>query len=160
MKTLIVSNLSVFTLPLIIFFRILNFKILFISIEKYFISKTSSENRVKLFQNIPVLGRCKNLNSNYKEYIKTKNKYDLKILKFLFKNNNISVIHFKYYIPNVGLEPTTTRLRAVRSTTELYRLSGAPRLQTYSVDQSNYFDTGRGARTLDRTIPFAVRSTY
>ena len=40
MKTLIVSNLSVFTLPLIIFFRILNFKILFISIEKYFISKT------------------------------------------------------------------------------------------------------------------------
>jgi len=37
MKTLIVSNLSVFTLPLIIFFRILNFKILFISIEKYFI---------------------------------------------------------------------------------------------------------------------------
>ena len=40
MKTLIVSNLSVFTLPLIIFFRILNFKILFISIEKYFRSKT------------------------------------------------------------------------------------------------------------------------
>ena len=40
MKTLIVNNLSVFTFPLIIFFRILNFKILFVSIEKYFRSKT------------------------------------------------------------------------------------------------------------------------
>ena len=40
MKTLIVNNLSVFTFPLIIFFRILNFKVLFISIDKYFRSKT------------------------------------------------------------------------------------------------------------------------
>ena len=40
MKTLIVNNLSVFTFLLIIFFRILNFKILFISIEKYFRNKT------------------------------------------------------------------------------------------------------------------------
>ena len=42
-------------------------------------------------------------------------------------------------IPAEGIEPSTTRLRAVRSTTELYRLSGAPRLQTYSVHQSNYY---------------------
>ena len=40
MKTLIVNNLSFFTLPVILFFRILSFKILFISIEKYFRNKT------------------------------------------------------------------------------------------------------------------------
>ena len=40
MKTLIVNNFSIFTFPLIVFFRILNFKILFISIEKYFRSRT------------------------------------------------------------------------------------------------------------------------
>ena len=39
MKTLLINNLSVSTLPVIILFRIFNFKILFISIEKYFRNK-------------------------------------------------------------------------------------------------------------------------
>jgi len=91
MKILVLNNLSIISLPIIIFFRLLNFKILFISINSYF----RNRNFLKFLSLF-------NINwFNYQEYKLDDVKIELMVKAAKFSENLSSEISDKYWHPTL-----------------------------------------------------------
>ena len=91
MKILVLNNLSIISLPIIIFFRLLNFKIVFISINNYF----RNRNFLKFLSLF-------NINwFNYQEYKLDYVKIELMVKAAKFSENLSSEISDKYWHPTL-----------------------------------------------------------